>query len=126
MAGNCSTFNISALRRDTNGCGVRAGSSTPNHGLTSYPGTPDSAIVGTSGKAAVRLRLVTPIGRRRPAFICVITDGMPVKVSCTWPLMVSVIAGVLPLYGTWVMRTSAIVLKSSAARCGALPLPPEP
>ena len=28
MAGNCSTFNISALRRDTNGCGVRAGSST--------------------------------------------------------------------------------------------------
>ena len=42
------------------------------------------------------------------------------------PLIVSVIAGVLPLYGTCVICTPAMVLNSSAARCGALPLPPEP
>ena len=46
--------------------GVLAGANSPNQPSTSYPGKPDSAIVGRSGANGARLLLVTAIARNRP------------------------------------------------------------
>jgi hypothetical protein len=47
--------------------GVLAGVSKPKMVTASYPGTPDSAMVGISGATAERLVLEMPSARRRPA-----------------------------------------------------------
>src|SRR4051794_3495956 len=67
---------ISVLRRATIGFGMPAGPNTQNHEVISNPGTPDSAIVGTSGSAAERLLLDTAIARMRPTFTIGIIVGM--------------------------------------------------
>ncbi len=50
--------------------GVPAGASTPSQFDTSYPGRPDSAIVGTCGSASMRAFDVTPSTRTLPALMC--------------------------------------------------------
>ena len=50
--------------------GVPAGTSRPNHALTSNPATPDSCSVGTSGRACARAADVTASARTLPAWIC--------------------------------------------------------
>jgi hypothetical protein len=57
------------------------------------PGSPASAMVGTSGAALARVRLVMPSGRRRPVRMC----GMPVStvaaIVATCPASMSIMAG---------------------------------
>jgi hypothetical protein len=48
---------------------VPAGTNTPYHDCTWYPGNADSAIVGTSGIDACRRRLVTPSAQAARAHI---------------------------------------------------------
>ena len=45
--------------------------------------------------------------------------------NCVCPPMVSLTAGAEPLYGTPSITTPALSLNSSAAKCGAVPLPAE-
>ena len=59
----------------------------------------------------------------RPASICGTKSGTPLNIISTWPPMVSVSAGELPLYGTCTMFTPAISLKSSPAIWFELPRP---
>src|SRR5262249_50113835 len=46
--------------------GVLAGTKKANHDEVSYPGTPASAMVRTSGAAATRAAVVTPSARNGP------------------------------------------------------------
>ena len=56
-------------------------------------------IVGTLGAAAMRLDVVTAIARKRPLLNCgIVTPTLPNRI-CTWPAIVSVSAGPVPLYG---------------------------
>jgi hypothetical protein len=65
---DASALLISALSRATTVFGTPAGATMPFQVLASYPGTPASAIVGTSGRASERFVLLTPSARTRPAF----------------------------------------------------------
>ncbi|MNC85590.1 hypothetical protein D3C83_11990 [compost metagenome] len=71
----------------------------------------------------MRVALVMPIARTRPAFTC----GNPVcggaKISCTWPAMTSISAGPPPLYGTCDIFTPAMYRNSSVERCTMVPWP---
>ena len=46
--------------------------------------------------------------------------------NCVSPASSACVAGAAPLYGTWTMSVPVSTLKSSPARCPALPLLPEP
>src|SRR5712671_3295513 len=54
------TVAISVLKRATTSLGVPAGAMNPFQAIASYPGKPDSAMVGMSGYDVSRLALVTP------------------------------------------------------------------
>src|ERR1700704_5954644 len=60
--------------------GRPAGPSRPHHTPVSNPGSPDSAIVGTSGRTGERIAVVTPSGRTAPAVTCAIDSGILLKV----------------------------------------------
>ncbi len=64
---------------------------------TSNPGTPDSAMVGTSGAAAARFAVDTPSARSLPLFTCGSAGGMVLKTRCTRPETRSVMIAVAPL-----------------------------
>src|SRR5450759_1254574 len=72
-------------------------------------------MVGTSGAAATRFTPVTPSARKRPACTNGMIPSMLLNSSVTSPPSTAVAAGAEPLYGTCVMRTPAIRLKSSPA-----------
>src|SRR4030088_3492187 len=55
--------------------GVLAGTKNPNHDDTSKPDTPDSAIVGMSGRIAMRSLVVTASPRRVPLLTCEMIEG---------------------------------------------------
>ena len=59
LASNTSSLSITAL-------GVAAGATSPYQTEASKPGNPDSAMVGTSGKLALRLGLSTASTFKRP------------------------------------------------------------
>src|SRR6185369_17221037 len=59
----------SAFSRLTNSGDVRTGTRTPTQEVTSYPGSPDSAIVGSSGVNGDRCALVTGSALTRPALM---------------------------------------------------------
>ena len=116
---------ISALSLRTISGGVPAGTKIPYHVEMSNPGTPTSAIVGKSGASDERFAVVTANAFSLPAFICAIELARLSNMNCTCPPSRSCIAGAPPLYGTWTMSTFASDLKSSPARCPALPLLPD-
>src|SRR5678816_2710648 len=70
-------------------------------------------MVGMSGAAGERLRLVTPSARSFPSFTSGRLDGMLSNIIVTRPPSRSGIALARPLYGTCVMSIPVIVLKSS-------------
>src|SRR5258706_1094028 len=119
-------FKISALSRATISFGIPAGARTPYQLMTSYPGSPDSAIVGRLGAANERLALVTASAFNLPVFTCGSAGGMLLNINDTLPPRRSVSAGTAPLYGMWTILTPAMVLNSSPARCCGVPLPGEP
>lgn len=96
------------------------GNHIPYQCVTSYPGAV-SPIVGTPGKAVERSGVVIARMRTRPALAWGIVGTMLVALSCTSPAMSAFSAGPPPLYGTWTKSTLVLSLKSSSARCTALP-----
>ncbi|MNR00373.1 hypothetical protein D3C85_1161430 [compost metagenome] len=102
------------------------GADRPNQIVTSKPGRPASAIVGTLGSASERVAPVTPSALT-----------LPVEMYCTWldtvsniiemrPPSKSVNAAAEPLYGTWTISMPAIDLNNSPDKWLELPLPAEP
>src|SRR5512134_2189295 len=79
-----------------------------------------------SGSSGERLAEVTAIGRSLPAFACGSADGRLSNMIAICPPSRSLTAGALPLYGTCVRSTFAIVLNSSHERWIDVPLPDEP
>src|SRR5271169_3993143 len=62
-------FVISRLSVSIIGCGVPAGAMNPTHKVAWNPGTPASAMVGTSGRIAERVAPLVPSARTLPALI---------------------------------------------------------
>src|SRR5262245_60063274 len=113
---------ISLLSLSTISVGVVLGAPRPNQTLASYPGR-NSPTVGTSGSTGERVAGVTANGRSLPVRMCSVNDSMPSNMTCARPPSRSVSAGAAPRYGTWSMSTPAIILNSSPAMCGVVPLP---
>ena len=88
---------ISCSRLSTISGGVPAGANRPFHIVTSYPGRPASAIVGTSGAAAVRVAPVTAMAVSLPIFTCCMTDDAGANMACVRPAITSVIPSIEPL-----------------------------
>ena len=68
----------------------------PYQALISTPGTPASAMVGTSGSCGLRAALKTASARTLPLLMCGITEDAVSKAICTWPPIRSTMAGPLP------------------------------
>src|SRR5688572_25912996 len=103
------------------GFGVPAGASSPNQPETSYPDTPLSATVGTSGVPGQRFVVVTATARTLPDLMWAIDDGRLSKPIWICPPMRSMSIGPAPLYGTWTISTPAIIFSSSALMWGDPP-----
>ena len=73
----------------------------------------------------MRARLVTASARSRPACTSGSTEGGVANESCVSPASTDCTAGAPPLYGTCTISTPARRWNSTAARCGAEPLPDE-
>ena len=78
-----------------------------------------------SGSASERVAVVTASARSLPALMYSIEEDMGANMTCTCPPSRSVSAGAAPRYGTCTMSTPAIILNSSPATWGAVPLPAE-
>ena len=70
---------------------------TPNHEPTLKPGSPCSAMVGTSGMIGERSSVPMPSARSLPALICGDPAIRPEQYIWVWPPIVSTIAGAPPL-----------------------------
>ena len=96
MSGVLSALATSSRSFASTGSGVFAGATRPYQDEASNPGTPCSAIVGTSGSADVRAAPAAPNARTLPVVTCGSTTGMRSKNICTWPPIRSFIAGPAP------------------------------
>src|SRR5262245_10394885 len=76
---------ISRYKRSMISCGVPAGAQTHCGASCTWPGTPASSIVGTSGRIAIRFVLVTASARSRPSLICADADGSVPNGTGGWP-----------------------------------------
>ena len=92
----------------------------------SKPGSPASAIVGSSGASFERCAVVTASAFSLPALTCAIALARLSNMNCVSPASSACVAGAPPLYGTWTMSVPVSTLNSSPARWPALPLLPEP
>jgi hypothetical protein len=88
---------ISALSLATMSGGVPAGTITPNQVVRSNPGSPDSAMVGSSGTAGERASVVTASARSLPALTLGSALARLSNINCTCPESKSAIAGAAPL-----------------------------
>src|SRR5215813_15657193 len=91
----------------------------------SWSGTPDSAKVGTLGKAGSRLPLVTASARNWPSLMLGAAPGRAPHIIGVWPPIVDVIAGAAPLNGTCVRSRPSDILNSSPASWPVVPVPGE-
>jgi tripartite-type tricarboxylate transporter receptor subunit TctC len=107
-SGDCTTLTASALSRAITARGVFDGAMKPFHGVWSKPGTPDSAMVGTSGAAEERVAEVTAMARTLPERTCGRIDTMVTNASWTWPAINAMLPGPPPLNGTCTMSTPVI------------------
>jgi hypothetical protein len=97
MSGRARIIVISRWSLSTIGCGVAAGAMKPTHKVALKPGTPASAIVGTSGNVADRVLPLVPSARTNPALIMGAIVGTESNSIWTWPLRMSLRAPVEPL-----------------------------
>ena len=101
----------------TIGAGVPAGARTPYQSVSSYPGTPASAMVGSSGNTGARVALVTPKARSLRDRMCGATPGTPPNNIDICPPRSSINAAPTPdLYGTCTISIFASDFRSSAER----------
>ena len=83
---------------------VPAGASSPNHEVASNPLRPAaSSIVGTSGSAAERWRLVTASALSRPPLMCGMAEGRLSNITSMSPAIRLSSAGLEPVKGKCVM-----------------------
>jgi hypothetical protein len=108
------------------GCGKPPGANSPHHWLTAKAGTPDSAIVGISGRNGERLADDTASERSRPAFVCGNTSSMGIISIWIWSPINAATAGVPPLNGTCTVWILATRLNISIANWISPPTPAEP
>jgi len=80
-------------------------------------------MVGTSGMSNQRSAPVTASGRSVPALMPGCAPGSDAHISGTVPARIAWIAGPAPGYGTCVILMPAVIFRSSAARCGVVPMP---
>ena len=85
------------LSRPMAAAGVPAGAAIPNIELTSKPGSPACAAVGTPGRVPTGCAVVVASARSLPLRMCGCAAGAVSIIICTWPPIRSVIAGPLPL-----------------------------
>jgi hypothetical protein len=103
--------------------GVFAGTKSPNQIGYSASVKPSSLVVGTSGKAAVRVAPLTASARSLPSRTCGPTSAGGPKKKSTRPAITSDIASAPPLNGTWSASMPALIRNRSALRCVAVPTP---
>src|SRR5262245_24296748 len=113
---------ISLLSLSMISVGVFLGAATPCQPLDSYPGT-KSPTVGRSGNTSERVAPVTANARNLPPLMCSIDPTNVSNMSCTCPPIISMRAGPAPRYGTWSQWRPVIILKGSAVKWVALPVP---
>src|SRR5262249_56697059 len=82
--------------------GVLGGKKSAYQEDTSNPGTPDSAILGMSGRNGDRMAEVTASARIAPLSIKARADGVVANITSTRPGIRSLIAGPPPRYWPWV------------------------
>src|SRR6266850_1494916 len=121
ISAEASSLTVSRCSRSTMSFGVAAGTTSPCHELTSNPLYPSSETVGSSGATDERRSVVTARPRAFPPRTCGYREENGSNSTWSWPPMRSVMAGALPLYGTWFMRMPAAVEKYSTARWIELP-----
>jgi len=75
--GQAQRAHVSAVQDGDDAAGVSAGATVPNQPLISYPGSPDSAIVGSSGASGERRAPATASARSFPDFASGTPFGVP-------------------------------------------------
>src|SRR5215510_9402749 len=83
-----------------------------------WPGTPASSMVGTSGRIAIRFALVTASARKRPALIGPDAAGSVENATGVWPATTDCTIGPPPLNGTITMSSLSDSLNSSVELWG--------
>jgi hypothetical protein len=106
----------------TTAAGVFGGATMANHAADSNPGSV-SAILGTSGSAAMRLGVATARSLSCPPFTSASDTPRLSNMRSTLPATRSVSAGAEPRYGTCWNFTPAISWNSSEVRWEVVPLP---
>jgi hypothetical protein len=86
----------SAFSRSTMSRGVPAGATRPCQVSAAKPGSPASAMVGTSGSRAERSGVVTPSTRSRPPRSCGSAKAIGLIIAWTWSFSMSARAGGRP------------------------------
>src|SRR6516165_9457661 len=122
-SGEATARAISRYKRSTISRGVPAGAQTHCGASCTWPGTPASSIVGTSGRIATRFVLVTASARSRPSLICADADGSVANATGVWPPTTDCTIGPPPPNGTVTMSSLSDSLNSSVDRCGGVPAP---
>src|SRR5262249_43711665 len=112
-SGAASACLMAASILSTIACGVPAGANAPIQVATSYAGTPDSSIVGTSGRRGTRFRVVTASVRSLPDCMPAWAVARSAKITCVSPDITPVTAGAPPRNGMFVISTWAMALNSS-------------
>src|SRR3954468_2765672 len=88
--------------------GVPAGAATADHDELSYPLTPASLMLGRSGSACMRFRLVTASARTCPDLMKGTVEIALLNSTWIWPAMRSVSDGAELLYGMWTISVFVI------------------
>ena len=82
-------------------------------------------MLGTSGSACARARLVTASARSVPPLMCSTTGGSEQNAMGVCPATVEPIAGPPPLNGTWTRSRPNERRNCSPTKCGGVPVPGE-
>src|SRR6516162_933746 len=122
-SGDATARAISRYKRSMISRDVPAGAQTHCGASCTWPGTPASSIVGTSGRIAIRFVLVTASARSRPSLICADADGSVANATGVWPPTTDCTIGPPPPNGTVTMSSLSDSLNSSVDRCGGVPAP---
>src|SRR5690606_612550 len=125
-AGCCSAWLMAWFMASMAGCGVPARAITPNQAAASSPGNPSSRAVGTSASCGNRWSSRMASGTMRPACACAMHEGSASNMMSMLPPIRLVMAGALPLNGTWVTLKPIWLAACSPARWVMLPLLAEP
>src|SRR5215470_10998542 len=115
ISGRVMVLLMAALSLSTIGFGVPAGAIRPSQIVASNPGTPASAMVGTSGSTLDRVVAVVPSARTWPAWTLDAMVVMASNIISICPPMTALRLSPAALCGTWTMSVPVIFLNSSAA-----------